>query len=510
MRATRAEELAVKRFKNPVYHANKVQGVKLYSHQELICNAVKQHTKVVVTSCHGLGKTFSAAKVVLWYTPSFYKSKVITTAPTFRQVRSLLWSEIRSGFSRSKHELGGSMLTTEWKLSDDWFAMGVASRKEAGEDTHGSGFQGVHAPYILIVFDEAQGIPPDIWKQAEGMLTSANVKMLAIGNPLRRGTPFFQATQDPYWFHVKLSCFDSPNLSANGLRDKASLQAEMAILAALPIEERMLKLDSYKVVDKNLVTAQWVLMLSLKHGLSHPLVMSKALGEFPESDEHTMIPLDLLELAQSRGPTTQKPKYIGVDVARMGKDSTSICLIGDQGLHSIKKLQKKDNTEVAGEVSRIIKEGGIEAVAVDATGLGSGVIDILKENKKQNLIPQVALLEVHFGAGAKTDKDKMRFTNLKSQMFSELREQLNEGFGLDSNECWEEQLPDVRFNIDSRGRIQIESKDDYKARTGKQSPDEADSLALAIHAKLHYNKKVNLSYDLSSNGLSKSSLWRMG
>jgi len=507
MAITGTEKAAVKRFKDPVYHITKVQGAKLQPYQESVSMALANHSKVVVTSCHGLGKTFTAARIVLWFGSAFNKSKIITTAPNFRQVRALLWSEIRTGFQTSKHELGGDMLTTEWRLDTDWFAMGVASKHEAGSDTHGSGFQGVHAPHVLIVFDEAQGIPPDIWKQAEGMLTSGNVRMLAIGNPLRRGTPFHQATLDPYWFHVKLSCFDSPNMIANKLTNMAALREELAKLSATKIQDRIAAMEKYKVVDKNIVSAQWVLEACLKKGLTHPLVLSKVLGEFPETDENSMIPIDLLENAINKGPSALPPKYIGVDVARMGGDSTVLCLINDEGLCGIQIYNKKENTEVAGIISEIINRGGIEAVAVDATGLGSGVIDILKENRKQNFIPDITLMEVHFGAGAKTDKDKMRFANLKAQIFSDVRETLEAGFGLDNSDCWEEQLPDIRYFLDSKGRLMIESKDDYKARTGKESPDEADSLGLAIHAKLHYNKRQNFGYDLGGMNLEKTSLW---
>jgi len=509
MLITSNERIIAERLKDPIYHLEKVQGIKLQPHQSQIVEAIKNHSKVVVTSCHGLGKTFTASRLVLWFGSSFAKSKIITTAPTFRQVKSLLWSEIRSGYSASKHELGGQMLNTQWNIDSDWFAMGVASRKEAGHEVQGSAFQGIHAPYVLIVFDEAQGVPPDIWRQAEGMLTGANIKMIAIGNPLTRGNPFHQATQDPYWFHVKLSCFNSPNLIANNILNKPNLIDHLDSLSKLSIEERLEAIDKYKIVDKNLVTAQWVLTSCLKNGISHPLVLSKVLGEFPRSDQNSLITMDLLDSAINRGPSDKPPKFIGVDVARMGRDSTSICLINDEGLCNLQVFKKRDNTEIAGRVSQFINNGDIEAVAIDGTGVGSGVIDIIKENIKDGSVIKTNIIEVHFGASATSEKDKRKFSNLKAQMFSELKDELQAGFGLNQLDCWNEQLPDIRFNIDSKGRIKMESKEEYESRTGKGSPDESDALALAIFAKNSAKTKNSITFDLGGVNLSKNSQWSL-
>jgi len=465
---------------------------------------------VVVTACHDLGKTFTMARIVLWFTSVFKGAKVVTTAPTFRQVRLLLWSEIRNGFHNSKIKLGGDMLTTEWKISDDWFAIGVASRHEAGADTHGSGFQGVHAPHILIVFDEAQGIPQDIWRQSEGMMTSANVKMVAIGNPLSKGSAFYQATKDPFWHHIKLTCFDSQNLPANGFTSKDSLREELSRLQALGEDERNSQIEDYKIVKPHLLTAQWVIRMALKMGLDHPLVQSKALGDFPDSDENVLIPLELVEMSQSREIDPGIGSHFGVDVARLGSDKTVITEVrGDVSLPPV-KLIKKTNTEVAGKVVELIRNTETPlSISIDATGVGSGVVDILRENLSQQVFAStIKINEVHFGQSCDDAEEKKKFSNVKAKMFFQLADEMKRGLRINDDSAYQEELPDIRYNIDSKGRIQIESKEDYKARTGKQSPDSSDSLALAVYGKLQYNKRVDVSYDFSGINLTKTSTWR--
>lgn len=503
-------ELKIK-LKNPVYHTQLAQGVQLENYQIQILRALSQYPRVVVSSAHNLGKTFVASKAVLWHCSAFPGSKTITTAPTFRQVELLLWSEIRAGFHKSKYALGGEMLTTRWKIKDDWWAVGVASRKEAGSDTHGSGFQGVHAPYVFLVFDEAQGIAPDIWRQAEGMMTSANVKMLAIGNPLQKGTMFHQATQDKFWKHIKLTCFDSPNLMANGIKNKSLFVDLLNDLDEMSDEERMHKIEKMEIVKPHLLTAQWCIQMAFKHGLDHPLVKGKILGEFPDDSENVLIPLDLIETAQNvKFEDDESASFIGVDVARMGSDKTVIIEISKKGIRSLKRLVKKDNAEVAGILSQIICQSGkVKTVAIDSTGLGSGVLDILQQNRKLGQIPDCKIIETHFGAACTTDADKKHYANLKSKMFHDVKEALVDGFSLNQDSIWQEQLADIRYKPDSKGRIMLESKEDYKARTGKNSPDEADALALAIFAKNFFKTKKAVTFDLGGVNLSKNSQWSL-
>ena len=46
----------------------------------------------------------------------------------------------------------------EWKIGNELVGFG---RKPADTDEHG--FQGIHAPFVLIVLDEACGIPEQLW-----------------------------------------------------------------------------------------------------------------------------------------------------------------------------------------------------------------------------------------------------------------------------------------------------------------------------------------------------------
>jgi phage terminase large subunit len=209
--------------RNPQLFIEKVLGVEtMEAYQASICQDVADYDRVAVSACHAVGKTWLLARIVLWFLYCFPGAKIITTAPTNRQVEMLLWGEIGVAVKNALYNLGGHLTSKKLQIDSDWYAMGFSPAKTAGGDENGeqkgSTFQGWHGDYILIVFDEAVGVPPDVWTQVEGLLTSGKiVKFVCIANPTTKNCDFFELFSMPSWKKVHLSCFDSPNLIANGI-----------------------------------------------------------------------------------------------------------------------------------------------------------------------------------------------------------------------------------------------------------------------------------------------------
>ena len=468
-----------------------VESLEEYQIEKML-KPIAKYDRVSIAATHSVGKTWTMARIALWFGTSYKNCKVITTAPTGRQVKKLLWGELHSAYKNSKHPLGGKLLTTELQIGPEWFIMGFSPQKEAGSNSQeqsGSSFQGFHADYILIIFDEATGIPADIWKMAEGLLTSGIiVKFVAIANPTTRSSEFFKTFSDPAWYNVYLSCFDSPNLIANGITDLHKLKREIKKLREMPQDERLVYIANYEKPVPHLLSCQWVMSSALKWGIDHPLFQSKALGIFPSVDENVIVQLEDVENAIAREQEVDNSeRCIGVDVARYGDDDS--CITSLRGLkQDVKKtLSKRGVTEVTGEVINIIEtdKATNTKVLVDATGIGAGVYDLLEEKYKKDR--SVEIIEIHFGQSAVMDTDKKetadelkkRYANLKARMFDLLSSDIKDNLDLMDEATYLEELPTIRFTFDSKGRMVIESKDDYKKRTGNSSPDSSDSLALA-------------------------------
>jgi hypothetical protein len=83
--------------------------------------------------------------------------------------------------------------------------------------------------------------------------------------------------------------------------------------------------------------------------------------------------------------------------------------------------------------------------------------------------------------GGESPIDKERFVNARAEDFWTLRERFEQGeVDIDpDDDKLAAQLGSIKWGIDSRGRIKIESKDDMRKR-GLPSPDRADAMAIAL------------------------------
>jgi phage terminase large subunit len=496
----------------------KILGVAtLEVYQRKVIRAVEENERVAVSACHDVGKTFLAARLAITFLSNNPGSKVITTAPTYNQVKRILWSELRSAHRAAKIPLGGVLNETDWTFEPDWFAIGFTPKNElSGGEGQGtqSSFQGFHAPGgLLLIFDEATGIPANIWTMAEGLMTQHKVKFLAIGNPTSTTSEFYRCFKDPAWFKVYLSCFDSPNLKANNINTIEELQWEIDKVTAMNDADAKKHLDSYKMVVPYLLTTKWVVQNAKKWGINHPLTVSKILGKFPHGGDNTLLPLGFVEEAQLRVyyPKDSERKTIGVDVARFGSDSTVLT-----GLHGFKQLSRRefykhDALEVVGEVINLSREmDGVDVIVVDETGVGGGVVDLLNDAVKTGALPKTTEIRgVQFGAACELDEDKEKYANLKARMFGLLQQDLkkDDGLAILNESVYLEELPTILYKYNQKGQMVIESKDDYKKRTGRKSPDNADSLALANFG--HYDEMnagtfTNKLNDSNSTSTSKT------
>lgn len=131
---------------------------------------------------------------------------------------------------------------------------------------------------------------------------------------------------------------------------------------------------------------------------------------------------------------------------------------------------------LAGHVSQAYTEYRADAVFVDGTGVGGGVVDRLRQLR-------VPCIDINFGAKSDTDgfagdQPGTKYANKRAEMWGGLRDWLKGGAIPDNPQLVEElSSPQYAFNV--RNEIQLEKKEDMKKR-GRSSPDIADALALTF------------------------------
>src|SRR5438067_11488507 len=82
---------------DPVRFVNQRLNEKLWSKQREILTSIKDNRLTTVRSCHASGKSWTVARAVAWWVTCHppRTARVITTAPTIKQLRAVLWQEIR-------------------------------------------------------------------------------------------------------------------------------------------------------------------------------------------------------------------------------------------------------------------------------------------------------------------------------------------------------------------------------------------------------------------------------
>ncbi|MDI6872091.1 MAG: hypothetical protein QME79_12260 [Bacillota bacterium] len=458
----RARE-AVRRFRrDPVWFVRSVLGAEPWAKQAEILEAMRDHPRVAVRSCHGVGKSFTAGQVILWFLYSFMPSIVLSTAPTWRQVEKLVWKEVRASYRRARVPLGGNLLPKRPEIQivqDQWYAVGLSTNDP-------DRFQGFHEENILVVVDEAAGVPEEIFEAVEGVLTSENARLLLLGNPTAIGGTFYNAFKQPGWHRIAISAFDSPNFTAFGItpEDIASGAWEAKLTGPLP--------------NPKLITPAWVADKYRVWGATSPAYQARVLGEFPAEAEDTLIPLAWIEAAMARWEETPEgePIEIGVDVARFGSDKTVIAVRRGQKVLPLDVYAKQDTMETAGLAIQTFRRTAAKLVKVDVIGLGAGVVDRLSEQG----------LPVEGVNVAEAATDPERFSDLRSELWWNLRERLDpnplsnpDPVALPPDDELLADLSGVKYKLTSRGQIRVEPKDEMKKRLGR-SPDRADAVVLAF------------------------------
>ena len=187
--------------------AEEVLGVEtLTDKQKMVLNSIAQYKRTSVKSGHGVGKTMVMAIACLYFISVYDPAVVLTTAPTERQVKQLLWREIRHRHRMSLVPLDGRPLIMQMEISPIRYMLGL-STKDANQ------LQGFHNPNILVVIDEANEYPTELYEPIESLLSGGEIiRFVQIGNPILPAGPFFDSFSDPEVNAITISCLEHPNI----------------------------------------------------------------------------------------------------------------------------------------------------------------------------------------------------------------------------------------------------------------------------------------------------------
>jgi len=432
-----------------------VLGVKLTRHQRRIVQAVLQHRRVAVASCHAIGKSFVLAALAIAWAAIHPDARVLIIVPGWLMARSIIFSEIHALLERAKHQLPiVSSTQTEIRFGAKNFIMGL-STADAGR------LQGHHSANLLVIVDEASAIDVTFWPSIEGTLAGGDSRLIIAGNPTVVGGPFYDAfgRNRAAWECIQIGAFDTDNFRGVDLEKLLAMTDEELDTNERPYHiTRRWAFERYK---------EW-----FNGDISNsPLWASRVLGLFPAEGSTSVFPLSALEAARRAavdpgGPGG--PVIVGCDPAGPGRDLTA-CIAVAGG--AILELATFPDADARGRVVEFLKrwDTRLQVVRVDSGGIGF----YLTEHLRSQGFRTVGL------NAASAPNDRERYTNLKAERYFNLRQAFIKGAisGLDDDTFGE--LAAIGYVVDSHGKIAIEDKASVKSALG-HSPDRAESTMLAL------------------------------
>lgn len=475
---SKEERRAIIRWRSsPAYFFKTVLKWEPWEKQEEILQSLLENKETYVQSCNSAGKSWLAAGIVIWWL-STRNGKVVTTAPTWRQVKSILWSKIGVQCQKAPI-LGFKPLQSRLDIGPDVFAEGLSTRQP-------DRFQGYHGK-VLMVVDEASGIDnEEIWGAIDGNLTDDQEdRLLAIGNPNDPESPFARKCKLPNRKGskktIKISAYDTPNVKYGR-----------------------------KVVD-GLVTAKFVEQKKHEWGVNSPMYQIRILGEFPKTGGMSMFPLAWLErafnyetediwvdtrdgqeLVRGLPDLSAGEGVFGFDVAAGGADNNALCyrdggkvldLVGWQEIDT-SELVIAENNPAAPSLYRWVDQYMPSVVQIDAVGPGQIIYKYAQKHKKSD--PRYRKLRFRpFIAQAKAIRENF-FANKKAEAYWQYRVRLQEfrvdmsSLSNDMREMVEKQAAVITWRPDGKGRVQIDSKEKLRSKYDF-SPDELEAMIMAFY-----------------------------
>jgi hypothetical protein len=472
------------------YRWEQVSKIEELGEQPTVCISVPgKHAYVTTFVEHN---SFCAGRLVGWWLDIHRPGEAfaVTTAPTDKQVKAILWREI--GRAHRKGNLAGEVLqTAEWKIGSELVAYG---RKPADHDEHA--FQGIHARYVLVVIDEACGVAGQLWTASSTLLTNEDARILAIGNPDDPMSEFAQVCDgaDPLaggmsargWRVLPISAFATPNFTREAVPD--GLRRDLT--SRLWAEEFARDVGGVALVESHRA------LLALLDGGVHlavgldrlpedqrevidtsPLYVSKVLGMFPSDTADGVAPWSWLKGCTLTPQPLTGPVELGIDVG--GSDSGDETVIYERVGMSVGRrwsIRSSDPEKVLAKCLEAIDEARPASVKIDSIGIGWGIMGSIRASR-----PGVHVEAVNVASAATEPK---RYLNLRAQIWFEVARGLSKDQGWDLSGLGEEstlaELAAPRWWEDRSGRIVVESKDDIRKRLGR-STDNADALLLAFY-----------------------------
>ena len=400
--------------------------------------------RMATASGRGIGKSALVSWLILWMLSTRIGSTTIVSANSEAQLRSVTWAEVTKWLALLLNSHWFEVSATR-VMPAKWLAEIVERDLKKGtrywsvegrlwSEENPDAYAGVHNhDGVMVIFDEASGIPDPIWSVTAGFFTENTPHRfwLAFSNPRRNEGYFYEC------FNAKREFWTTQSIDARQVEDTDKAVYEQ-IIAEYGADSSQAKIEVY--------------------------------GEFPSDGDDQFIAPRVVEeaMARPRYKDETAPRVVGVDPARGGADSTVIVVRQGRDVIAIRRYRGDDTMTTVGRVIDAIEEFNPALTVIDEGGLGYGILDRLKEQRYK-------VRGVNFGWKA---KNPVMWGNKRAEMWGDMREWLRSA-SLPNDRLLKSDLCGPHVKPNSSGTLFLEGKKEMKAR-GQASPDAADALAVTF------------------------------
>lgn len=396
---------------------------------------------ISIRSGHGTGKDCWLSWVYFWLLTVFPSAIGMVTAPTSHQLDDILWKEFRSWqlkskFLAEKFEVqSDKVFLNEPGAKGTRFVSARTANVRGTEDEQAEALAGQHDDFMILAADEASALPKGTFRPIEGAMTGKMNFAIMIGNPTRATGYFFES-------HTK-------NRNEWVCLHWSSEECERIPQSIIEADIKRFGRDSnwYRV---------------------------RRLGEFPITDESTLIPYEwaLNAVGREIEASASDTRLVGLDVGGGGDDSVMLFREGNIVGDYIPTCSSPDTMKVTGWAMSELADTDYDMGFLDPIGIGAGVNDRLRELGVKKI----------FAVDVREASSEPAFFRLRDELLWKVREAFENGtISIPNDDELIGELTTIKYDTpDSTGKIKVESKKDMRAR-GLRSPNKLDALALTYY-----------------------------
>jgi len=256
------------------------------------------------------------------------------------------------------------------------FVKGRATSDAGGKGTERA--QGQHNEYLLIVVDEAEGVPDFIWDAITSMTSGGIAMVIYYRNPRTDNSHAHVMRNNDWVFPITISCLNHPNVVNNMSIIPSSVTRDYIykmLETCTRVDEHSDKDFTFEldwqpgIIYKPSVEWFWRVLGIVPGGEAFDTFVTRA--TIQEAAERIAI-IDYMQMAQ-----------IGIDVARYGGDASTIYLTLGNVTQRVAKIYNFDTIQYFDTVIELVMDlysKGTRRVSfrIDNTGgYGNGLTDLL-------------------------------------------------------------------------------------------------------------------------------------